>query len=95
MDLAWVETNPFFGFVVVEILESFVYIVPSPFGPCTSFLFQFEECVYVVFEHVFVFGGKMPYFVDVLDDVPLANGFFEFGGAPRANQAPFLHCVIA
>ena len=35
----------------------------------------------------------MPYFVHVLDDVPLMDGFLEIGGGPGTNETTFFFGV--
>ena len=41
LDLVGIEGDSFFGFVVVEVLLSFVGIVPYPLGPTAGFLLYF------------------------------------------------------
>ena len=86
VDLVGVEGDPFFGLVVVEVLLSFVGVVPYPLGPTAGFLLDFQERVHVGGEHGIGIAREMPDLVHVLDAVPPIDGFLQFGGGPRTHQ---------
>ena len=86
VDLVGVEGDPFFGLVVVEVLLPFVRVVTHPLGPAAGFLFDFQERIHVRGEHGVGSSREMPDLVHVLDDVPLIDGFLQFGGGPRVHQ---------
>ena len=88
LDLVGVEGDPFFGFVVVEVLLTFVRVVTHPLGPAAGFLFDFQERVHVRGEHGIGIARKMPDLVHVLDAVPPIDGFLQFGRGPRVHQTP-------
>ena len=95
VDLGGVEGDPFVGLVVVEVLLSFVGVVPYPLGPTAGFLFDFQEGVHVRGEHGIGIAREMPDLVHVLDAVPSMDGFLHFGGGPRVHQAPLVVGVVA
>ena len=95
VDLVGVEDNPFFGLVIIEVLLTFVQVVPYPLGPTAGFLFDFQERVHVRGEHGIGIAREMPDLVHVLDDVPLIDGFLQFGRGPRIHQAPLVVGVPA
>ena len=86
VDLAGVEGDPFFGLVVLEVLLSFIRVIPYPFGPTAGFLLDFQERVHVRGEHGIGMAGEMPDLVHVLDAVPLVDGFLQFGHGPCVHQ---------
>ena len=86
--LVGVEGDPFFGLVVIEVLLTFVLVVAHPLGPAAGFLFDFQERVHVRGEHGVGSSREMPDLVHVLDDVPLIDGFLQFGRGPRVHQTP-------
>ena len=88
VDLVGFELDPFLGSVVVEVLLTFVGIVPYPLGPAAVFLLDFQERVHVRREHGVGIAHEMPDFVHVLDDVASIDGFLQFGRRPRVNQTP-------
>ena len=85
VDLVGVEGDPFFGFVVVEVLLPFVRVVAYPLGPTAGFLFDFQERVHVRGEHGIGMAFEMPDLVHVLDAVPSIDGFLQFGRGPRVH----------
>ena len=95
VDLVGIEDDPFFGLVVVEVLLSFVGIVPYPLGPTAGFLLDFQERVHVRGEHGVGIAREMPDLVHVLDAVPLIDGFLHFGGGPRVHQTALVVGVPA
>ena len=95
LDVVGLKLDPFLVQVLLHVLVPFVLIVTHPLGPSAGFLFHLEKGVDVGGEHGVGIGGKMPDFVHVLDDVPLMNGFLEFGGGPGANQTTFFFGVDA
>ena len=86
VDLVGVEGDPFFGFVVVEVLSTFVQVVAHPLGPTAVFLLDFQERVHVRGEHGVGIAREMPDLVHVLDAVASIDGFLQFGGGPRVHQ---------
>ena len=95
LDVLGLKLNPFLVQVVLHVLVPFVLIVTHPLGPSTGFLFHLEKGVDVGGEHGVGIGGKMPDFVHVLDDVPLMDGFLQFGGGPGTNETTFFFGVDA
>ena len=95
LDVLGLKLNPFLGQVLLHVLGPFVLVVTHPLGPSAGFLFHLEKGVDVGGEHGVGIGGKMPDFVHVLDDVPLIDGFLEFGGGPGANETTFFFGVDA
>ena len=51
----------------MDVLLTLGFVVPYPLGPATSFLFEFEPGVDIIFEESFLGFREMPHFVDVLD----------------------------
>ena len=88
LDLVGIESNPFLGPVVVEVLLTFFRVVPHPLGPTAGFLLDFQEGVHVRGEHGVGIAREMPDLVHVLDAVALIDGFLQFGGGPRVHQTP-------
>ena len=86
MDLVGLEGDTFFGSVVFNVLMTLVFIVTHPIGPSAGLLFDFKERIDVRGEHVIGVTREMPDFVYVLDDVPLVDGFLQFGGRPGAHK---------
>ena len=70
LDVVGLKLDSFFVQVLFNVLGTFVLVVTHPLGPPTGFLFHLEKGVDVGGEHGVGLGGKVPYFVDVLDDVP-------------------------
>ena len=70
LDIVWLKLDSFFVQVVLYVLVSFVLVITHPLGPSAGFLFHLEKGVDVGGEHGVGLGGKVPYFVHVLDDVP-------------------------
>ena len=95
LDVGGLKLDAFFVQVVLHVLGTFVLIVTHPLGPSAGFLFHLEKGVDVGGEHGVGIGGKVPYFVHVLDDVPLMDGFLEFGGGPGTNENTFFFGVDA
>ena len=95
LDVVGLKLDSFSVQVVLNVLGPFVLVVTHPLGPSAGFLFHLEKGVDVGGEHGVGIGGKMPDFVHVLDDVPLMDGFLEFGGGPGANQTTFFFGVGA
>ena len=79
----------------MNVLGPFVLVVTHPLGPSAGFLFQLEEGVDVGGKHGVGIGGKVPYFVQVSNDITLMNGFLEFGGGPGTNETTFFFSVDA
>ena len=71
LDVGGLKLDAFLVQVLLHVLGTFVLIVTHPLGPSAGFLFHLEKGVDVGGEHGVGIGGKMPYFVHVLDDVPL------------------------
>ena len=95
LDLVGFELDPFLGFVVVDVLLTFVGVVPYPLGPSAGFLFDLEEGVDVRGEHAVGFAREVPDVVHVLDDVPSIDGFLQFGSRPGTHKTPRLVGVPA
>ena len=93
LDVLGLKLNSFLVQVLLHVLVRFVLIVTHPLGPSAGFLFHFEKGVDVGGEHGVGIGGKMPDFVHVLDDVPLMDGFLQFGGGPGTNETTFFFSV--
>ena len=70
LDVVGLKLDSFFVQVVLDVLDTFVLVVTHPLGPSAGFLLHLEKGVDVGGEHGVGLGGKMPYFVHVLDDVP-------------------------
>ena len=95
LDVGGLKLDSFLVQVLLHVLGTFVLIVTHPLGPSAGFLFHLEKGVDVGGEHGVGIGGKMPYFVHVTNDVPLMDGFLEFGGGPGANETTFFFGVDA
>ena len=95
LDVGWLKLDSFLIEVVLDVLGTFVFIVTHPLRPSAGFLLHLEKGVDVGGEHGVGIGGKMPYFVHMLDDVPLMDGFLEFGGGPGTNETMFFFGVDA
>ena len=95
LDVLGLKLDSFLVQVLLDVLGSFVFIVTHPLGPSAGFLFHLEKGVDVGGEHGVGIGGKMPDFVHVLNDVPLIDGFLEFGGGPGTNETTFFVGVNA
>ena len=93
LDVGGLKLDSFLVQVLLNVLGTFVFIVTHPLGPSAGFLFHLEKGVDVGGEHGVGIGGKVPYFVHVLDDVPLIDGFLEFGGGPGTNETSFFFGV--
>ena len=95
LDVGGLKLDSFLVQVLLNVLDTFVLIVTHPLGPSAGFLFHLEKGVDIRGEHGVGIGGKVPYFVHVLDDVPLMNGFLEFWGGPGTNETTFFFGVDA
>ena len=95
VDLVGIEGDAFFGSVVVEVLLTFVRVVPYPLGPPAGFLFDFQERVHVRGEHGIGIAGEMPDLVHVLDAVALVDSFLQFGRGPCTHQTALIVGVTA
>ena len=93
LDVVGLKLDSFLVQVLLNVLGTFVLIVTHPLGPSAGFLFHLEKGVDVGGEHGVGIGGKVPYFVHVLDDVPSIDGFLEFGGGPGTNETTFFFGV--
>ena len=89
LDLVGVETNTFVGLVLLEVLSSFVFIVPHPVGPSAGFLLDLEKRVDVRGEQLIGLAREVPDLVHALDDVTLIDGFLQFGGTPSPHETTF------
>ena len=89
LDLVGVETNTFVGSVIVEVLLSFVVVVPHPVGPSAGFLLDLEKRVDVRGEQLIGLAREVPDLVHALDDIALIDGFLQFGGTPSPHETTF------
>ena len=63
VNLVCFEGDPFLGSVLVDVLLTFVDIVPHPLGPAAGFLLNLEKRVHVRGEHGVGTAREMPDFV--------------------------------
>ena len=86
LDLIGLEGDTFLGSVIFDILSTLVFVVTYPVRPTAGFLFDFQKRVDVRGEHVIGIAREVPYFVHVLDDVALVDGFLQFRGWPGTHE---------